>query len=340
VKARVTLKDVAAAACVSPMTVSNVINGKRQFVSPRTREIVEREIARLGYRVQKSGQNLKRSIHRSVGMVIVDDSPSFLADPFTASVVAGLSNVLSGAGYSLSVQRRSVADFYEAELFRTFEVDGFCISLSGASASREQMIEALTKLGHPTILFQEPIRRDFEDVCVLRQDDFGGGQMIATHLLAGKIGRAVMLRPKQEWAAIAQREAGLRAGLRQRGDESRLQTVVCAGEELASVETSLAQFVEEHGLPDSVIGANDRMALAAMAFLARRGVAIPERVRIIGFNCFEPRGYVRPLLTTVRSPAYAMGERAGAVMLQRLSGVAFDLREIVLPVSFEPGESA
>ncbi|WP_291392206.1 LacI family DNA-binding transcriptional regulator, partial [Devosia sp.] len=38
---------MARAAEVSPMTVSNVLNGRLQFVSPATRKRVEREIERL-----------------------------------------------------------------------------------------------------------------------------------------------------------------------------------------------------------------------------------------------------------------------------------------------------
>ena len=70
---RVTIKDVAAAARVSPMTVSNVLNGKNQFVSERTRKIVEREIDRLNYRIQQHARSLRVSHRRSVGIVIVDD---------------------------------------------------------------------------------------------------------------------------------------------------------------------------------------------------------------------------------------------------------------------------
>ena len=56
---RATLKDVAAAADVSPMTVSNVLNGRLQYVSTDTRQRVEREIARLGYRRQSHARNLR-----------------------------------------------------------------------------------------------------------------------------------------------------------------------------------------------------------------------------------------------------------------------------------------
>ena len=76
---RATIKDVARAAKVSPMTVSNVLNNKNHLVSSKTRTRVEREVARLNYRRQSAAQNLRGATQDSVGMIIIDPSPYFLA---------------------------------------------------------------------------------------------------------------------------------------------------------------------------------------------------------------------------------------------------------------------
>ena len=47
---RATIKDVARAAKVSPMTVSNVLNNKDQLVGSKTKMRVDREVLRLNYR--------------------------------------------------------------------------------------------------------------------------------------------------------------------------------------------------------------------------------------------------------------------------------------------------
>jgi len=42
----------------------------------------------------------------TIGALIVDESPTFLADPFITNLLAGPSNFLSGGGYGLLVLSR------------------------------------------------------------------------------------------------------------------------------------------------------------------------------------------------------------------------------------------
>jgi LacI family transcriptional regulator len=84
---------------------------------------------------------------------------------------------------------------------------------------------------------------------------------------------------------------------------------------------------------------NDRMASSALLELRNRGVKIPGQVMVTGFNGFPPRDLVEPLLTTVASSAYEMGERGADAMLNRLTSGRFDRTEVLLPVRFLPGDS-
>src|SRR4051794_27731589 len=54
----VTLRDVAIAAGVSPMSVSNFINARLGAMRPETRARIQAEIGRLGYRPNAVARNL------------------------------------------------------------------------------------------------------------------------------------------------------------------------------------------------------------------------------------------------------------------------------------------
>lgn len=121
---RTTVKDVALAANVSPMTVSNVVNNNLQYVSSKTKARVEREIARLSYRKQAAGRNLRYSDQRSVGLIVVSDDPAFLEDQFSTKIAVGLANSLNNADYTMTVQGVSADALSQAMIMRNFDVSG------------------------------------------------------------------------------------------------------------------------------------------------------------------------------------------------------------------------
>jgi DNA-binding LacI/PurR family transcriptional regulator len=336
---RATIKDVARAAGVSAMTVSNVLNGRTQFVSPATRKRVEREIARLNYRRQANARNLRVAEQRSIGMVVVDPSPFFLADYFTCQVVAGLANVLNQADYTLTLQGMRIDQLANSMIMRSFEVGGFCAMISGPAAERGKIVDSFRRLQQPFVLFQEALDKPLEDVCVVRQDDRAGGRLLADHLLARRVKTYLAIVPRQDWPAVEYRLAGLREGLAADPSAS-LAVIESADESFSAVQTSLARHLETAALPGAVFGANDSIATAALLLLLDRGHRVPDDVRVVGFNGFEAHRYSRPKLTTVISAPYSLGERAGHAMLQRLRTGRFELAEHVLPVVFSPSQTS
>ncbi len=334
---RATIKDVAKAAGVSAMTVSNVLNGRLQYVGPATKKRVEREIERLGYRRQANARNLRVAEQRSIGMVIVDESPAFLADFFTCQVVAGLANVLNSADFTLTVQGMHGDQLSSSMIMRNFEVAGFCAMISGSDAERLAAIHQLVALDQPLIVFQEPIMLPGADFCAIRQDDRGGGRLIGDHLLARRVEDFLVIVPRQVWPAIELRLEGLRESLAANGGGARLSVITAASESFADVQDVVARHLATHPLPGAIVGANDPIATAAMLYLFDHDIRVPEQVRIVGFNGFEAHRYARPHLTTVNSAAYALGEQAGKAMLSRLESGRFERPEFVLPVHFGAG---
>src|SRR5256885_2634939 len=73
-RGHVTLREVAIAAGVSPMSVSNFINARLGAMRPETRARIQAEIERLGYRPNAVARNLRLSRRLSIDMVIVDDA--------------------------------------------------------------------------------------------------------------------------------------------------------------------------------------------------------------------------------------------------------------------------
>ncbi len=335
----VTLRDVARAAGVSVMTVSNFMNGKFQFMGKATRQRVARAAERLDYRPSANARGLRRAERRSIGMIVIDDQPAYLTDPFITYVVAGLSNFLSSHGYALVLQGLSPRQLAGSPIVTDVLTDGICVMLSGSDAARRACLGQLLDLRQPVLAFQEKPPRKQADLCVICQDDRRGGELLGAHLIAKGAHRLAMLVPHLIWPAIREREAGIRRAITATGADARLEFLDCGDVSMPETQSALARYIKTHGLPDAVVAGNDQMGIAALKLFREQGVAVPGRVLVTGFNAFEFWHYSDPLLTTVRSAAYEIGVKGGEAMVDRLQRGAFRERGIVLPVELLLGGS-
>src|SRR6202522_1222175 len=130
------MNDVAKEAGVSDQTVSNFVRAKP--VRLKTRKLVEEAIARLNYRPNLSARSLRLSEEYSVGIVIADNDPEYLNDPFISRLVSGLSNYLSSLDYTLDVQGVAPERFGNATILRKVRKAALCAILCGPKAVRKE----------------------------------------------------------------------------------------------------------------------------------------------------------------------------------------------------------
>lgn len=337
---RATLRDVAAAAGVSPMTVSNVVNGRSGKVSEKTRSAIEREIGRLGYRPDTLARNLRRSERMTIGLMILDERPAFLADPLTTTLVAGLSNQLSERGYGLLIQGLHPRRFRNSMLIRDVRTDGICAVLSGSDAIRRHSVELLLSLGQPIVLFQDTLRITHPDLLVIRQDDRGGARLVASKVLERGARRLLMLVPDIVWPAMVERAYGVKDAIHRSRPRATLRVFRCRENDFDDIQAVMQRAIGEDGLPDALLAGNDQIGIAVLRYLQGLGVEAPRDILITGFNAFGFRRYTQPMLTTIRSPIYEMGVRGGQEILEKIGKGHFSRREIVFPVEFISGGTA
>ncbi|WP_454050742.1 LacI family DNA-binding transcriptional regulator [Cellulomonas sp. Marseille-Q8402] len=92
-------------------------------------------------------------------------------------------------------------------------------------------------------------------------------------------------------------------------------------------------------LPRALVCASDQLALAVLDVLAARGVPVPERVLVTGFDGILAGRLARPTLTTVRQPMAAMGRLAVQVLVRHATSPAEQPESHRLPVRVVRRES-
>jgi len=322
------------------MTVSNFVNGKHKAMSESTRERVAAAVAALGYRPQTSGRNLRYSRNFSIGLIIVDDSPNYLSDGYTTHVVSGLGNVINERGYSLQLEGVRSDGFEASTLLASNRTDALCVMLSGDDASRLRMMGFASANRQPMVVLMETVDERFKDVCCVVQDDRTGGALLAEQVLAKGAQKLFLCRHSlNHWKPVEERCHGISSAMRRSGPEAVAHTVDCGDGSFAQTQAAVARAVDQFGVPDAIMAMSDQIGIAGMKLLRSRGIAVPEDVMVTGYNAFEFWNYSDLLLTTVRSPGYELGFRAGQALLERLEYGRFTSRIIELPVELIVGET-
>lgn len=295
-----TMSDVAKAAGVSTMTVSNVAND-RPHVSAKTRDRVLEIMRDLGYQMNLTARNLRVGQTNSIALVVPNFDGYFgeLADQMVEILLPSQRFLVLESTYAR-------ADIERAAMMSTSRLsmhDGAIIAVSGLSFQEISEIRPQV----PVVLLSE--RRMPDEFNHVQLDNVEGARMATAHLIDRGARRIAMLGgsydPEQDMAFL--RRKGWEQALRDAGLTADPDLVVPLSR--FSAEESANGIAELLGRErvDAVFCVTDMTAMGALSALHLAGLAIPEDVQVTGFDNtglsrFAPPGG----LTTV-------GPRAGAV---------------------------
>lgn len=280
-----TLVDVARHAGVSKSTVSNVVRGAAQ-VANATRNKVERAIADTGYHPNAIARSLKVRASLVIGIVVPDRS-----NPFYAELAGGVERTANALGYAVLSTHTECSPRTEEEVGRALierRADGVII---GGISLGSTLPRALLDRGIPVVLASlgEP-----EDprLGVIDQDDPTAMEAIVDYLYG-----------------LGHRRFGFVPHLlREHSGERRR----CAFES-ALARRALAPVLLDQAT--AVVAHNDVHAIATIDRLERRGLRVPQDVSVVGYDDVPLAAHVRFQLTTVRSDAGELGERAARLLV-------------------------
>ena len=99
----------------------------------------------------------------------------------------------------------------------------------------------------------------------------------------------------------------------------------------------LARLAER---PTAIIAATDTLALGLIHAAYAHGISVPGELSVVGFDDIRFSQYVRPRLTTIRSPLDRLAETGVDLLFERLGDQDTPARTEVLPVELVVRESA
>lgn len=308
--ARATIKDIAQAAKVSPMTVSNVINGRQAKASAETIERINLAIRTLGYTPNMSARALVSNLSKMVGVIIPfteNQNQLLLDNPFYAEVISGIESALRANGYYMMLSGVGESNAH-LDTLSHWNMDALIV----LGVYREGLYEHLRQLNLPTLLIDSYI--DDPHFYRLGVDDEQAAYQ-ATRYLIGKGHRAIALVTGVIRAdgVVERRHAGYRRALAEVGvpvDPSR----VLAGSVTFDWGAQAAEKLVGTSEITAAFCTADLIAAGLLAGLHRLGKRIPEDISVMGFDNLSISRMVYPALTTVDQAILKKGQLAGAII--------------------------
>lgn len=287
-----TLQEVAQKAGVTVTTVSRMLN-KPDMVSPATVKRIKQAMRDLDYHPNELARSLSKKTSNFIGLIV----PS-ARNAFFAKVIERMERHITANGYKLLLcvsnhERKKEIEYFS--MLRANKVAGVII------ASHTQDIAESVSFDAPILSIDRIISPRISAVC---SDNLSGGRMAAELLIAkgcrriAYFGGGVMLH-------------GMSASLRQQGFEQAIREhgmtpIVQAHREDRFIsmkyEDLIAAFFETHGDIDGAVCSNDILAAEIIRFAIRRGVDVPGKLKVIGYDDIDLAELYTPSITTVHQP--------------------------------------
>lgn len=313
----VTSFDVARLAGVSQPTVSRALRNL-PGTSPATRQRVLDAARALSYVPSDSARALSTRVNRRVAVV-----SSELDNPYYPQLVEPTRRELARHGYRTVLITRADDSLLEALADGSY--DGVMLT---TTHRRSHLPRDLTERGIPHVLVNRVLDHAESPSCSIDNDH--GSREVADLLVGLGHRRIGLLAGPVETSTGIERARGLRAGLRAHG--------VAVPRSL----TRRCEFTHEDGLvaaaallalpdpPTALVCGNDVLALGALSAAHQRGLSVPERLTVIGFDDIPMSSWPLVGLTTVHSDLDGLARSAVDLLVGLIGGASYEPRTLRL----------
>lgn len=312
-----TIYDIAKVAKVSPTTVSQVLNGRRQMKWPSKMAKAQRilDVAeQLGYKPHSGARSLRCKSTRHIGVLLMNSPARPLHYPASFEYVMGMNRRLEEEGYVLSIVRVSDLqqdEYPESLVFRERMLEGMIV-INQVNDEVTRRISDLVK----HIVWLDGPWTEYDSV---RRNEIAAGRMCAEALIQAGYRRLVFLAGRrgdnEEFVhySVVDRLKGVTdtasaAGL-------PVETIAMP-RHTARMPEELVSSLSKAGTGIIAYGAT--FAVRAGHHLAGRGLVAGKDVGLASCEITMETIMALPELSHVEFDRFSMGRMAAELMLAKL----------------------
>lgn len=310
------ITELAQLAGVSPGTVSRALADSK-LIARKTRERIQALAREHDFRPNVMARNLRIRRAGAIGVLIPlgHETGQHISDPFFMTLLGHLADALTERGHDLLLSRVIPADpDWLVRVVDSGRVDG--VILIGQS-DQSAVIDSVAERYLPLVAWGAHLERQVH--CSVGSHNRHGGALAARHLIA-QGARSFAFFGDPVAPEIAERLAGVRSELATAGLGDALQILPAHLTAETAHPAIAAWLTEVRTMPDGIIAASDVIALSALRALAEQGHAVPDQVRVIGYDDLPLANQTMPPLTTIRQDLVAGAAHLVDLLFRRIAG--------------------
>jgi DNA-binding LacI/PurR family transcriptional regulator len=301
---RVTIAHIAAAAGVSPSTVSKVLNGNAE-VSAATRQRVQVLLAERGYE--------RRSSAQAGAPPLVDLVFQELESPWAMEIIKGA--VAAAAEVGLNVALTSLSEHDSARSW----LDHLCargtrgVILLLASLDKRHKAE-LRSRGLPFAIV-DPRGEPDPTVTTVGATNWAGGFSATRHLIELGHQRIGMISGPTDLLCSRARMDGYRSAMESAGLSIDPDLMAWGDFHVDGGFKAAMAMLSLPNRPSAIFTGSDLQALGVLEAARLQRVRVPSDLSLVGFDDLPLSTWTSPPLTTVRQPLADMASTAVRLVL-------------------------
>lgn len=319
-----TMSDVAAAAGVSVMTVSNVLND-RPKVGAATKLRVLEAVERLGYEINLTARGLRSGSTGTIGLIV----PRF-DHPYFGELAAKLAVALAATGRHLSVEQSNANPESEREALsqaRLATYDAVLLSVVGlhyADVDRLRTSKPVVLLGEQEM----PPRFDH-----LQLDNETGAYLATGHLIEGGARNLLMIGGGDEGfpSMSTMRTVGFERALAEAGLRGSVQPIIRY--EPADARAAVAERLRQDRTIDGIFAITDQVGIGVLAGVRDAGLRVRDDVQVVGFDNLAFGEHIDDGLSTIDPSHDWVVERVVELIDRRIAGEQLPPQHLTSPAT-------
>lgn len=319
--ANATITDVARLSGVSTSSVSNLLNGRSQRMSPSTRDRIQKVIDRLGYTPNHAARQLKTGHSSMLGLIV----PS-VANPFFGIFARHVEEVALEHGYHVLLGNSDRDPRRECRYAEELWSSGVRGIIFSTSLGQYEHLNELIAKGMNIVAFdqsEEPgIMTPIDSIGV---DNVQATRLLTKHIIALGHRRIGLVSGPIVTISRKDRLLGYRQSLEEAdmdydpklvwegvsenfGDTSTIKLGRQGAHELLSLQNP----------PTAIIAINDMYAFGVYAGARDLGISVPDGLSVAGIDNISLTEIVVPSLTTIQQPIRKIARLAVKRLIRRI----------------------